>query len=52
MTRITTIVSDLDELLDIRAFADLGPNGLQVPAPDDLDVKRVVTGVSAQRSLL
>jgi dinuclear metal center YbgI/SA1388 family protein len=51
MTRISTIVSDLDELLAPGAFADLGPNGLQVPAADDADVKRVVTAGSAQRSL-
>jgi dinuclear metal center YbgI/SA1388 family protein len=52
MTRITTIVSDLDELLDPGAFRDLGPNGLQVPAAGDVTVERVVTGVSAQRRLI
>jgi dinuclear metal center YbgI/SA1388 family protein len=49
MTRIATIVSALDELLDPGAFEDLGPNGLQVPGTED--VRRVVTGVSAQRAL-
>ena len=50
MTRITSIVSALDELLDPGGFQDLGPNGLQVPGPQD--VRRVVTGVSAQRELV
>lgn len=50
MTRITSIVSALDELLEPAAFQDLGPNGLQVPGPRD--VQRVVTGVTAQRSLV
>ncbi|MGH2969687.1 MAG: Nif3-like dinuclear metal center hexameric protein [Solirubrobacteraceae bacterium] len=50
MTRITTIVSALDELLDPGAFRDLGPNGLQVPGGEE--VRRVVTGVSAQRELI
>ena len=50
MTRITSIVSALDELLDPGGFQDLGPNGLQVPGPDE--VRRVVTGVSAQRELV
>ena len=50
VTRITSIISALDELLDPAAFQDLGPNGLQVPGPDE--VSRVVTGVSAQRELI
>jgi dinuclear metal center YbgI/SA1388 family protein len=50
MTRITSIVSALDELLAPGAFQDLGPNGLQVPGPQE--VSRVVTGVSAQRELV
>jgi dinuclear metal center YbgI/SA1388 family protein len=50
MTRITTIVSALDELLDAAAFRDLGPNGLQVPGPGE--VERVATGVTAQRELI
>ena len=29
--RLTSIIAALDELLDIGAFSDLGPNGLQVP---------------------
>jgi dinuclear metal center YbgI/SA1388 family protein len=50
MTRITSIMSALDELLEPGAFQDLGPNGLQVPGPQD--VSRIVTGVSAQRELV
>jgi len=40
----------LDELLDPSSFEDYGPNGVQVPGP--ADVRRVVTGVSAQRELI
>src|SRR6201991_1080847 len=50
MTRIASIISALDELLDPAPFEDLGPNGLQVPGAQD--VQRVVTGVSAQRELI
>lgn len=50
MTRITSIISALDELLEPSAFSDLGPNGLQVPGRED--VTRLVTGVSAQRPLI
>ena len=49
-TRLTSIISALDELLDIGSFRDLGPNGLQVPGPDE--VRCVVTGVSAQKELI
>jgi len=49
-TRITSIVSALDELLEPASFADLGPNGLQVPGGEE--ALRVVTGVSAQRELI
>ena len=48
--RISSIVAALDELLDPGAFADLGPNGLQVPGGEE--VARVVTGVTAQRELI
>jgi dinuclear metal center YbgI/SA1388 family protein len=47
--RTADIVAYLDELLEIGRFADLGPNGLQVPGGDE--VTTVVTGVSAQRQL-
>ncbi len=43
------IIAHLDELLDIHAFSDYGPNGLQVPGAGE--VTRVVTGVSAQLEL-
>jgi dinuclear metal center YbgI/SA1388 family protein len=43
------IVAYLDELLEVSGFPDYGPNGLQVPG--SAEVERVVTGVSAQRSL-
>jgi dinuclear metal center YbgI/SA1388 family protein len=49
-TRLTSIISALDELLEIGSFRDLGPNGLQVPGP--AEVRRVVTGVSAQKELI
>lgn len=47
--RTADIVAFLDELLEIHRFADLGPNGLQVPGSDT--VTTVVTGVSAQQQL-
>jgi dinuclear metal center YbgI/SA1388 family protein len=47
--RTADIVAYLDELLDIARFADLGPNGLQVPGAQE--VTTVLTGVSAQREL-
>ena len=43
------IVSFLDELLEPGAFADYGPNGLQVPGRAEVD--RVATGVSASLEL-
>jgi dinuclear metal center YbgI/SA1388 family protein len=43
------IVAFLDALLEIERFADLGPNGLQVPGAQQ--VTTVLTGVSAQREL-
>jgi dinuclear metal center YbgI/SA1388 family protein len=50
MTRLTSIIAALDELLSPGDFQDLGPNGLQVPGPSEVD--KVVTGVSAQRALV
>jgi dinuclear metal center YbgI/SA1388 family protein len=49
MTQLTEVISYLDELLDAQNFRDYGPNGLQVPGPDELSV--VVTGVSSHREL-
>jgi dinuclear metal center YbgI/SA1388 family protein len=43
------LIRYLDDLLDPGAFQDMGPNGLQVPGADD--VRRIVTGVTAQRAL-
>lgn len=47
--RTADVVAFLDELLAIGSFADLGPNGLQVPGAEQ--VTTVLTGVSAQREL-
>ena len=44
MARRDEIVAYLDELLEIAAFADYGPNGLQVPGA--AEVSTVVTGVT------
>jgi dinuclear metal center YbgI/SA1388 family protein len=49
VAQISDIIQTLDELLSPAEFADLGPNGLQVPGARD--VSRVVTGVSARREL-
>jgi dinuclear metal center YbgI/SA1388 family protein len=43
------IIAFLDELLEVERFADLGPNGLQVPGAHQ--VTTVITGVSAQQRL-
>jgi dinuclear metal center YbgI/SA1388 family protein len=49
MARRDEIIAYLDDLLEIDAFTDYGPNGLQVPGA--AEVSLVVTGVSAQREL-
>ena len=49
MVHSHALISRLDELLTPSAFDDLGPNGLQVPGAGE--VRRVVTGVTAQRAL-
>jgi dinuclear metal center YbgI/SA1388 family protein len=49
MAPTAELIAYLDELLDPGAFDDLGPNGLQVPGP--AQVQRVITGVTAQRAL-
>jgi dinuclear metal center YbgI/SA1388 family protein len=43
------IIAFLDDLLDIGAFDDMGPNGLQVPGAETVEL--VATGVSAHREL-
>jgi dinuclear metal center YbgI/SA1388 family protein len=50
VTRLTSIISALDERLTPGDFQDLGPNGLQVPGGDE--IAKLVTGVSAQRELI
>ena len=49
MAPLTEIVAELDALLDIAAFSDYGPNGLQVQGADE--VSHVATGVSASLEL-
>jgi dinuclear metal center YbgI/SA1388 family protein len=44
------IIAYLDDLLEIDAFTDYGPNGLQVPGA--AEVTRVVTGVTARLALI
>ena len=44
------ILGFCDELLDVAAFEDYGPNGLQVPGK--AEVNKVATGVSANLELL
>jgi len=48
-TAVSDLIGHLDELLNPSAFADYGPNGLQVPGPPA--VHTVVTGVSAGAEL-
>ena len=50
MAQIRELIRALDELFDPGAFDDIGPNGLQVPGAQE--VRRVVTGVTAQRELV
>jgi dinuclear metal center YbgI/SA1388 family protein len=49
MARRDDIVAHLDELLEARSWEDYGPNGLQVPGREEVQV--VATGVSAHREL-
>ncbi len=44
-----TLVSELDELLEIEVVADYCPNGLQVEGRHD--IRKVITGVSASQAL-
>jgi dinuclear metal center YbgI/SA1388 family protein len=46
---LRTLIDHLDALLDPGAYADFGPNGLQVPGREE--VGTVVTGVSATAEL-
>jgi dinuclear metal center YbgI/SA1388 family protein len=49
VARLEEIVAHLDGLLDAASFEDYGPNGLQVPGTDEVEV--VATAVSAHREL-
>jgi len=49
MAQLTELIGFLDELLSPGDFADHGPNGLQVPGPERVEM--VATGVSAHREL-
>jgi dinuclear metal center YbgI/SA1388 family protein len=50
VARRDDIIDFCDELLDVGAFTDYGPNGLQVPGA--AEVEKLVTGVSAHRELI
>ena len=50
MPAISELVDHLDRLLEIDAFRDYGPNGLQVPT--NAEVQTVLTGVSANGALI
>lgn len=49
LAQLPDIVSHLTQLLRSADFEDFGPNGLQVPGAEN--IRRVVTGVSAQKEL-
>jgi dinuclear metal center YbgI/SA1388 family protein len=49
MAQLSDLIDYLDELLAPAQFADLGPNGLQVPGREEVEL--VATGVSAHREL-
>ena len=49
MASLNDILGDIDALLEPGRFRDYGPNGLQVPGKDEIEL--VVTGVSAQAEL-
>jgi dinuclear metal center YbgI/SA1388 family protein len=49
VTRRDELIAFLDGLLDSPGRPDYGPNGLQVPGAEEVDI--VVTGVSAHREL-
>jgi dinuclear metal center YbgI/SA1388 family protein len=49
MALLTDLIGELDAILEPDRFRDYGPNGLQVPGPDE--IRCVVTGVSAHAEL-
>ena len=50
MAALAEILGFCDDLLDVAAYEDYGPNGLQVPGASE--VTKVATGVSANLELL
>ena len=46
---VSDVLAEIDRLLEPGRFEDYGPNGLQVPGPDDVDT--IATGVSAHAEL-
>jgi dinuclear metal center YbgI/SA1388 family protein len=50
VVKVLDIIGTCERLLQPLAFADFGPNGLQIPGRREVD--RVVTGVSATKALL
>src|SRR5436309_9239509 len=46
---VSDVLAEIDRLLEPGRFEDYGPNGLQVPGPDDVDT--IATGVSAHAQL-
>jgi dinuclear metal center YbgI/SA1388 family protein len=48
--RCADLIAALDALLEPERFADLGPNGLQVPG--NRPIERLATGVSPSRTLI
>jgi len=49
VTRLTELIAELDVRLEPERYRDYGPNGVQVPGPEEIEV--VVTGVSATAEL-
>ncbi|HHM04828.1 MAG TPA: Nif3-like dinuclear metal center hexameric protein [Gammaproteobacteria bacterium] len=50
MVRLTELVDYLGGLLQVEAYSDYAPNGLQVAGCDE--VRRIVSGVTASRALV
>lgn len=50
MVTLNTFTTYLNELLNIEAFKDYAPNGLQVEGDDE--IKKIITGVSASHALI
>lgn len=50
MITCSKLTSYLNTLLDVKAFSDYAPNGLQVQGKSE--IKKIVTGVSASQALL